>query len=298
MASAIDRAQIMGFEHQTAEVNGINVHYVIGGSGAPLLLWHGFCETWYCWRKIMPELAKRFTVIAPDMRGFGDSGKPEGKYDARLLATDLYQLVQQLGFEKLGIVAHDMGAPAALMFAAEHPEMVQGLVYLEEPVLTKATMADIHAFTPEAVQNGLLWWWRFAFAYDLPETLLAGKEQEFLAWFHQHGTFDPGAVEKEAAREYLRTFASTEGIRGAFGVYRGIFDTIEQTETLTGEHKITVPVLGLGGAKGKGDQVAHQLRQVARHVSGGTVENCGHFVADEQPEVLIKHVLSFFDDVS
>lgn len=289
-----NRASLAGFEHETINVNDIDIHYVIGGSGAPLLLWHGFCETWYCWRKIMPELARHFTVIAPDMRGFGDSSKPASGYDGLTLADDFYKLIQHLGLDKVSIVAHDMGAPAALLYAAQHPEAVHALAYLEEPVLTNESMQQIHAFTPQTTRNGALWWWKFALtSFDLSERLINGKEREFLTWFYDNGTVTRSAIEEAAVQEYLRTFRGSVSIAGAFGVYRAIFETIAQTESYK-DHKITTPILGLGGARSKGDQVYEQLKQVASNVSGGTIDDCGHFPADEQSEVLSTRLLEFF----
>ncbi|MBD3887706.1 alpha/beta hydrolase [Phormidium tenue FACHB-886] len=115
------------FSHHTIKVNDVNLHYAIGGQGAPILLWHGFLETWYCWRKVMPTLAKRYTVIAPDMRGYGDSDKTQQGYDARTLADDFRQLIQQLGFSQVHLVAHDMGAPSALLYASDYPDEVLSL---------------------------------------------------------------------------------------------------------------------------------------------------------------------------
>lgn len=169
------------FTHYTTLVNGsVRLHYVMGGQGEPVLLWHGFLETWYCWRKIMPTLAEKYTVIAPDMRGYGDSEKPSSGYDARTLALDFRALVQQLGFREIFIVAHDMGAPPALVYAGEYPDEVRGLAYLDEPVLTEENMQQVHKFTSDTLKNGGLWWWAFGLAADVPERLITGKEREFL----------------------------------------------------------------------------------------------------------------------
>jgi pimeloyl-ACP methyl ester carboxylesterase len=299
LTTAVGPASLPGFSHRRESVNGVSLHYVIGGQGTPLLLWHGFCETWYCWRKVMPELAKKYTVIAPDMRGYGDSDKPATGYDGHTLAADFRGLVRRLGLGSIFIAAHDMGAPAALLYAAEYPAEVRALAYLEEPVLTKEVMQEIHAFNPHAARFGLLWWWKLALARDVPELLLTGKEREFLTSFYRYGTFDPSSVEEGAVQEYLRTFHGEEGIRGAFGVYRAIFETIDQTEVYKDPaKKIKTPLLGLGGSKSKADEVRQQLEQVAVHVQGGPIENCGHFMPDERPEVLIERLTSFFSGVS
>jgi pimeloyl-ACP methyl ester carboxylesterase len=109
------------FTHHTANVNNVRLHYVIGGQGEPVVLLHGFAETWYMWRRIMPELAKRYTVIVPDLRGAGDSDKPATGYDKRTLAEDIYQLAQQLGYQRIFLVGHDIGLMVSYAYATAHP---------------------------------------------------------------------------------------------------------------------------------------------------------------------------------
>ncbi|GAP98022.1 alpha/beta fold hydrolase [Leptolyngbya sp. NIES-2104] len=284
------------FSHHTTEANGVKLHYVIGGSGEPILLWHGFLETWYCWRKIMPALAERYTVIVPDMRGYGDSDKPETGYDARSLSEDFRQLIQQLGFEKIHIVAHDMGAPPALIYTNDYPDEVLSLTYLEEPVLLQAHLQQIFQFSPQSTQNGGLWWWTFFLAPELPETLIAGREQEFLSYFYKTYCVDSSAIEPEAINEYLRTFATPAGIRGALGVYRAIFESVQQTEAIA-NHPIQTPVLALGGEKSIGEKVKLMMQSVATDVRGGSVDRCGHFIPDERPDALIDQLFTFFQSV-
>lgn len=288
-----DNAQ---FTHHTARVNGVNLHYVIGGQGDPLLLWHGFLGTWFSWRKLMPLLAERYTVIAPDMRGYGDSDKPEKGYDARTLAEDFRALVQHLGYRDIAIVAHDMGAPPALVYAGEYPDEVRALAYLEEPVLLSAIIQQILTFAPETMQNGGLWWWSFALAPNIAKTLIEGHEQAFLTWFYDQNTAQRSAVDDATVKEYLRSFEGKNGIAGAFGVYRAIFESIEQTERYA-HTKITVPMLGLGGDKVLGEKVMQGLKQVATSVQGEAIPHCGHFIAEEQPEALADRLTAFLASV-
>jgi pimeloyl-ACP methyl ester carboxylesterase len=121
------------FSHHTASVNGIQMHYVIGGHGDPVVLLHGWPETWYEWRHVMPALAKNYTVIAPDLRGLGDSSKPLTGYDGKTLAEDIHQLVTQLGFKTIFLVGHDIGSFVVYPYAAEHPSEVKRLVIMEVP---------------------------------------------------------------------------------------------------------------------------------------------------------------------
>src|SRR3712207_3166172 len=115
----------MTFSHHTASVNGIQMHYVIGGQGEPVVLLHGWPETWYAWHRVMPALAKNYTVIAPDLRGLGDSSKPPTGYDGKTVAEDIHQLVTQLGFDTIYLVGHDIGTWVAYPYAAEHPTEVE-----------------------------------------------------------------------------------------------------------------------------------------------------------------------------
>ena len=121
------------FSHHTASVNGIQLHYVIGGQGDPVVLLHGWPETWYAWHKVMPALAKNYTVIAPDLRGLGDSSKPLTGYDGKTLAEDIHQLVTQLGFKSIFLVGHDIGSFVVYPYAAEHPTEVRRLVVMDVP---------------------------------------------------------------------------------------------------------------------------------------------------------------------
>ena len=118
-------------KHHATVVNGFRMHYVIAGSGYPLVLLHGWPQSWYEWRKIIPALAEKFTVIAPDLRGLGDSDRPLTGYDKRTLASDVYELVKSLGFSKIGLTGHDLGGAVAFYFAYDHPEMVERLLILD-----------------------------------------------------------------------------------------------------------------------------------------------------------------------
>lgn len=284
------------FNHHTVECNGVNIHYVIGGRGKPILLWHGFLETWYCWRKIMPTLAEKYTVIAPDMRGYGDSDKPAEGYDGRTLAEDFKALMQHLGFNKTAIVSHDMGAPPALIYAGAYPNEVEALVYLDEPVVLEENIQQILKFSPETMTGGGLWWWVFALAPKMPEILIANHEREFLTWFYDQYLYNRSSIDDETVNEYLRTFATPDGVRGSLGVYRAIFETMQQTAPMT-KIKIDTPVLGLGGEQSLDDNTKQMLNQVAHNVSGGTIAKCGHFIADEQPEKLLEKIFSFFEQI-
>ena len=163
----------MTFSHNTASVNGIQLHYVIGGHRDPVVLIHGWPETWYAWHKVMPALAKNYTVIAPDLRGLGDSSKPTTGYDGKTVAEDIHQLVTQLGFNTIFLVGHDIGSQMAYSYAAAHPTEVKGLAVMD---------FTFPGFAPPGITPR--WWFLFHQTPDVPEALY--KERR---WSIYHGTF-------------------------------------------------------------------------------------------------------------
>ena len=291
--------EIANFRSETAVVNGVRLHYWIGGTpnGTPVLLWHGFLGTSYSWHKVMPLLAEAgFSILVPDMRGFGDSDKPEGTegYDARALSEEFRELVRKIGFgseRAIILAAHDMGAPPALLWAADHPEEVAGLLYIDEPVMLSDVLTKIIAYTPEAMKEGSMWWWILPFAPGVPERFIVGHERAFLTWFYDRHTANRDAISTADVDETLRTFAGREGVLGAMGVYRAAFTSIQQTEPLT-IHKVKVPVVALGGTKGLGDLVLPMVKMVCENVDGRVIADCGHFVPEERPEEIVRHILA------
>jgi pimeloyl-ACP methyl ester carboxylesterase len=297
---AVRPASLPGFEHGYADVNGTRLHYVAGGNpnGEPILLWHGFLGTWWAWRKVAPMLAARgYAVLAPDMRGYGDSAKPDGAmaFDGAMLAQDFRALVQKLGFgggRPLTLVAHDMGAPCALIWTATYPDEVRALAYIEEPVVLPEILKELTAFSPEPNFTGGRWWWLLPLAPGITDRLIVGREREFLTWFYERVPTVPPAITEEDVNEYLRSFRGKAGVDGAFGVYRGISQTSRLTAPLASA-KITTPVLAVGGDKARGVGVAQEIRQVAKNVKGVSIANCAHFVAEEQPAELVQQLEIF-----
>jgi pimeloyl-ACP methyl ester carboxylesterase len=293
-------ATIVGFRSETVAVNGVRLHYWLGGdpNAQPVLLWHGFLSTGYAWHKVAPALAEGgLAVLIPDMRGFGDSDKPAGDdgYDNRALAEEFRALVRVIGFgggRKLILAGHDMGAPPALIWASDHPDEVAGLVYIEGPVMLSAVLQKIIAYTPQAMAKGSMWWWILPLAPGVPERLIVGNERGFLTWFYEGATADPASIEPATIEEYLRTFSGRKGVIGAMGVYRAAFTSIEQTEKLT-RNKVRVPVVALGGSSnGLGAKVGEMVKLVAEHVEAHTRADSGHFMPEEQPDAVVKHILA------
>jgi pimeloyl-ACP methyl ester carboxylesterase len=296
--------EIAAFRSETAMVNGVRLHYWIGGNphGRPVLLWHGFLGTGYSWHKVMPLLADAgYAVLVPDMRGYGDSDKPSGTdgYDARALAEEFRALVKQIEFgegQKLLLVSHDMGAHPALLWAADHPDEIASLVYMEVPTMLEEFLTRVIVYTPEAMAKGSMWWWILPLAPGVPERLIVGHERAFLTWFYEGATANPRSITEASIEETLRSFSGTEGVLGALGVYRAAFKTIEQTTPLK-DNKVEVPVLAIGGDKALGAKVADMVQSVAKHVTGKVIPACGHFIPEERPAEFVRLFQEFVGKV-
>ena len=300
MTSISQPLLIPGFRSETITVKGVRLHYWIGGDphGQPVLLWHGFLSTSYEWHQVAPALAQAgLAVLIPDMRGFGDSDKPAGDfgYDNRALAEEFRALVREIGFgggSPLILAAHDMGAPPALIWAADHPEELAGLLYIEGPVMLLEVLQKIIAYTPQAMVKGSMWWWILPLAPGIPERLIVGNERAFLTWFYEgDDVVNHAAFTSQVVDEYLRTFAGTKGVLGSMGIYRAAFASIDQTEPLM-TAKIAVPVVALGGEKGLGDKVGEMVAMVADNVEAHTLAGCGHFMTEERPEFVVEQILA------
>lgn len=288
-----------GFDGRTVTVGDVRLHYWIGGdpAGRPVVLLHGFLSTSHAWRKVAPALAEAgYAVLVPDMRGYGDSDKPEGVsgYDARSLAEECRGLVAEIGFgagTPMVIAAHDMGALPALMWTADHPDEVAGLVYIEAPVMLGDDLRHMIAYTPQAMARGSLWWWILPLAPGVPESLVVGRERQFLTWFYEGASGASGEIGLDAIDEILRTFSGREGVLGAMGVYRAAFISIEQTEPLI-LARIATPVTAMGGERGLGVKVAAMVSQVAADIEAVVLPGCGHFIPEERPDAVVAQVLA------
>jgi pimeloyl-ACP methyl ester carboxylesterase len=297
--------EIPNFRSETAIIDGVRIHYWIGGNpdGIPVLLWHGFLGTAYTWYKVMPLLAAAgFSVLVPDMRGYGDSDKPGGNdgYDARSIAEEFRALVRQTEFggsRPLILAAHDMGAHPALIWAADHPTEVAGLLYMEVPTMLSKFLTKIIAYTADAMKKGSMWWWILPFAPGVPERLIVGHERAFLTWFYDGATARRESIDPDTVDEYLRTFSGVEGVLGALGVYRAAFETIDQTEPLQ-KKKVKVPIIALGGEKGLGAKVQEMVKAVAADVEGSVIPDCGHFIPEEAPGEVVRSIHALVEKVA
>lgn len=270
------------FIHRNANINGHNIHYVIAGSGEPLLLLHGWPQTWYAWRFIIPVLATRYTVIAPDLTGLGDSAAPADGFDQQSVAEDMHQLVLQLGFTSVRLVAHDWGVAIGYQYAVSYP--VSKLVILDVGIMD--SNLENRPLLARTGKN--LWWFPFHMVEELPALLLAGRERIYLNWFYTHSTFQPVTD----IDEYVRCYSAPGAMDRSLGYYRNVLKTIDNNKAnaLT---KLTIPVLALGGEHSFGMYPYHSALTVAENVEGGVIPACGHYIAEEQPDLLLKYLNSF-----
>ncbi len=273
-----------GFKSQFAEVNGQRIHYVTGGKGEPLLLLHGFPESWYTWRKIIPLLEKDFTLIMPDARGVGDSSCPAKGYSKVEIAEDFYQLMQKLGYKQFYLAGHDWGGVEAVALAATHPESVRKLINLEAGALG--------SWLPN---RDLLWFFGLMRQPDnFAEKIIEGRQREFFTWFwtNKDGNRIPNAIDAAAQEEYMRTFGTTCGMKAGFERYRTLDKDFADTDRFA-KTPLTMPVLAVGAEFSFKDQVAWSMRHVAKDVTQVIVPNSGHFVLEEQPEFTAKTIRDF-----
>jgi pimeloyl-ACP methyl ester carboxylesterase len=200
--------------HHTVHANGIRQHFLEAGKGAPVVLLHGFPETSFAWRFQIPELAKHNRVIAPDLRGYGETDKPSSGYDKRNMAKDLRALMTMLGIEKIALVGHDRGARVATRFAKDHPEAIDRLVVMDN-VPTRIVAREMN--TPIAKAY---WFFLFHLVPDLPEALIAGREDLWLRHFFSDWCYNPLAISGEAFETYVNAYRRPGAVRGAMDDYR------------------------------------------------------------------------------
>ena len=276
--------------HHHAEVNGTRLHYVAAGSvGSPILLVHGFPETWWTFHKLIPLLASRHRVFAVDLRGFGDSGNDQGPYDSSTAAEDLHQLIEHLGVGPVHLTGQDISGATVFRLAATHPQDVASLTAIEMglPGFGLEALAD--------VTHGGAWHIGVLAAPGIPELLLAGREREFLAGYAFPAlTATPDAITGADIDEFARSYARPGGWRGAAGLYRSMLTEGAEIRALAEGPGLSVPVLaiGAGGGPFTADTMA---RAASADVTAVTLDGVGHYAAMEAPERLAEALLDFIE---
>lgn len=273
----------VGAESSFADVNGIRMHYVRAGSGPLVLLLHGWPQTWFAWRDIVPVLASDYTVIAPDLRGCGHSERTARGYDKRTIAEDLRWLIAHAGFARAHVVGHDMGGKAAYILAHLHPDAVSQLVLVD--CLVPGTE------NTDALRGGA-WHYGFHMAKDFPERLTRGRERAYIAaqiraWSHRKD-----AVSEASIDEFARHYATPGGMTAGFNYYRTLREDATLAESLRGQ-KLKMPVFAIGGRYGVGDKLAKALAADCDDLTSVIAEDSGHFVVEEAPEFFASELTRF-----
>jgi haloacetate dehalogenase len=287
-----------GFEHLQIKTAGATINVLKGGKGAPVLLLHGYPQTHVMWHKIAPQLANDFTLILPDLRGYGDSSKPpDGDdhfgYSKRATAQDQVEVMEQLGFKQFAVVGHDRGGRVAHRMALDHSERVTKLA-----VLDIAPTHKLYHNVSKAFATAYYHWFFLIQPAPLPETLIGNSAEFYLNSLLGIGRLKPHAITPEAFSEYLRCFRDPATIHATCEDYRAAASIDLVHDDADMDRKVTCPVLALWGEKG----VMHRMydvvavwRERAVNVSGKALP-CGHFLAEEAPEETLTELRSFLKD--
>jgi haloacetate dehalogenase len=283
-----------GMRRQTIRANGIRINAWVGGKGNPVVLLHGYPQTGQMWRKVVPSLLDQFTVVCPDLRGYGDSDKPRDGYDKRSMAKDMHDVMQALGHMRFALVGHDRGARVAHRLAMEYPEAVKNLTVLDI-VPTSTVFRDTGKELAAAY-----WHWFFFQVPDLPEIMIANSAEPFLRHMFRALCFRQDTIEEPMFQEYLRAFRLPGTIRAGLEDYRAAATVdIADDERELGK-RLACPVLAIWGEYGKMHilfDVLGTWKEKAASVRGHPVK-CGHFIPEEAPDELLRDLVPFLLEVS
>jgi len=277
------------FTSRYVDTGELRLHAVTGGEGPPLLLVHGWPQTWYAWRMLMPTLARDFSVVAVDQRGIGLSDIPQGGYDTATLANDLVALMDALGHQRFALYGTDVGMPIAYALAADHSDRLDRLVVSEAPLPGISPSPPL--FLPPQL-NARLWHLAFNQLETVNEQLVTGREDIFFG-----AEFDASAGTKklpgDVVRYYIDTLAAdSDHLRGSFGFYRAIPTSIAQNEKRKTQ-RLSLPVLAIGGAESSGAGVGNTMKLIADDVQTVVLADSGHWVAEQAPEELLAALTAF-----
>jgi pimeloyl-ACP methyl ester carboxylesterase len=276
--------------HHKAALGEVTLHFVEAGprSGEAVVLLHGWPQSWFAWRRVLPGLAGRYRVIAPDLRGFGDSSKPMTGYDTRTVGHDIVGLLDHVGIERAHLVGHDFGAATAYAIAAKWPDRAASLAILDMLI----PGFGLEGLVRFSAGGWGLWHLAFHAAPEVPEMLIAGREREYLGWFFRNHACDPLAITAEDLDVYAGNYRQPGASRAAMGYYRALHEDAGQNRELA-RTRLAIPVLALGGAFSIGEGVGACMRRLAESVESGVVPESGHWIAEEQPQWLTERLLAF-----
>ena len=269
---------------RTAEIDGVKLHYMTAGHGPTVILLHGFAETSRMWRPIIPLLAEKFTVIAPDLPGIGDSSIPADKIDMKTSASRIHGLVRSLGVERARVVGHDIGLMVAYAYATQFPNETEKLVVMD-------------AFLPgvpgwEEIYNAPNIW-HFRFNGPTPEALVKGRERTYFEYFWNDFAADKTRSIPEANRKAYTEAYSKPGRMRAAWAYFASWPQLAKDFAQLSQTKLTMPVLSIGGDKSLGNQLAEQMKLVASDPTIVVLKETGHWILEERPKETTDALVKF-----
>lgn len=269
-----------------ADLDGVRLHYLVTGKGTPVVLLHGYAQTSLMWKPLMAKLAKTHTVVAPDLRGFGQSSAPDTGYTKAAMAQDIHALVTQLGYKRVAVVGHDIGLMVAYAYAAQYPGEVDRIALMD-------------AFLPGVGQWQTVWLlrdlWHFHFYGETPLKLVAGRERIYLEHFWNDFAADRTHSVSEKDRQlYAKAYAQPGHMRAGFEVFKA-FEQDAADFAGFAKTPLPMPMLVLSGEKAGGTFLIEQGRMVATNVEGVVVAGSGHWLIDEAPGQVIPKLVEFLD---
>ena len=274
----------------TAKIEGIEVNYYEIGSGDPLVLLHGWPQTSYIWRKILPELAKEYHVFAIDLPGMGNSNSLPTA-DTQTVARFIKSFCDQFRLEGIHLMAHDIGAWVAVTFALEFEKNLKSLVVLDAGI---PGLIPDEVFSPTNAKK--IWQFYFHAIDGMPEFLIDGKEKEYLTWYFTKKTTVKDAITEADMEVYIQAYTGKERLRNGFDYYRSFTESVNQNKAY--QHKLSIPILAIGAADAQGLNMGKAMRKIAgNQVQSASIPDCGHYIPEEQPQRLLDLLSNFWKDV-
>ncbi|BBX69167.1 alpha/beta fold hydrolase [Mycolicibacterium psychrotolerans] len=279
-----------GLTRDKVDVGGLGIDYVTGGSGPTLVLLHGYPQTWYEWRHVLPALAEHYTVVAPSLRGAGRSDAPPAGYDKKTMAADIHGLLVALGLDsRVRMVGHDIGTMVAYAYAVAHPDEVTKLVLSEAPIPDPA-IYSFPSLTPDGPGA-----WHFGFfnlANGFADELIAGNEKLWVTKFIDALEMIKGSVTDEDISIYAEYLSDPAHLRANLAWFRSLpQDMADNTEF--GKTKLAMPVLAIGAEGSLADFVGIQVKNYASDVTPAVIAGAGHWIYEERPDEMTQVLLTF-----
>jgi pimeloyl-ACP methyl ester carboxylesterase len=284
-----------GFENRYATVNGVELHYVEGGSGAPIICLPGWPQTWYSFKNVAPKLAEKYRVIVVDIRGMGTSAKPETGYDKKTMALDIYHLISYLKLPEVHLLGHDIGGMVAMSVAFNFPDVVQKLIVMDgahpgEGMMRMPLIPPLGTFTTKMTGDApYAWWMSFNQVKGLPEKLLEGRFNYLLDWLFDFVMIDETKISAFEKEVYAAAYNTADSIRASNGWYQSFTQDIEDGKTY---QPLNMPVLGIASHVSY-TYMKMGLPYVAKDCEVVGLLDSGHYMNEEAPENVINTVMDF-----